>query len=66
MGTWEESVEERLAFVEAVIRAGHSVGQQPGSGPTFAAPETPLGSAKDAHMNPPPPPPKQPKQKAEK
>lgn len=33
-GTWGESVETRLAFVESVIRAGHAVGKQPGTAPT--------------------------------
>lgn len=45
-GTWEESVEERLAFVEKVIRAGHAVGQQPGTAPTPPVPEP--RSAKDS------------------
>jgi hypothetical protein len=37
-GTWGESVETRLAFVEGVIRAGHAVGQQPGTAPTPPVP----------------------------
>jgi hypothetical protein len=58
-GTWGESVETRLAFVESVIRAGHAVGQQPGSGPTIPVTTETIGTAKDAALNPHLPAPKQ-------
>ena len=58
-GTWGESVETRLAFVESVVRAGHAVGQEPGTARTPPAPEGqgPKGSAADYAKNPPPTPP---------
>lgn len=58
-GTWGESIETRLHFVESVIRAGHAVGQQPGSGSTPPAPEgqLPKPSAMEYAKNPPPTPP---------
>jgi hypothetical protein len=59
-GTWQESIETRLSFVESVVRAGHAVGQQPGSGPTIPVTTETIGTAKDAALNPAPPPPKQP------
>lgn len=51
-GTWGESIETRLSFVESVIRAGHSVGQQPGTAPVYPAPNPPLASARDAALTP--------------
>jgi hypothetical protein len=54
-GTWGESVETRLAFVESVIRAGHAVGQQPGTAPRppVPAPRSAQESAADFAANPP-------------